>query len=250
MNTERKEPKISGIRPDQDEIARHQRQKTRSTPTQTTSTRTSSQPVRPQVIVRTSKLGALGLFIALLASGAAGFTYWQLTLAHQSLADAGERLKVLENQLELSDDESNASMTAMQAKLKWADSEIRKLWAVSYDTNRKGIAANQTEVSALKESLAAYDGKLKAAVDSAKTEIQLVNELLEGQQSSVAKAESASQQQLKTVRELSDKLKSLERLESDLKSRISANEEAIKAIDGFRRNVSQQLLQLNGEQQQ
>ena len=31
----------------------------------------------------------------------------------------------------------------MKAKLVWADSEIRKLWGVSYDTNRKAIAANK-----------------------------------------------------------------------------------------------------------
>ena len=235
---------MSGIRPDQDEIARHQRQKSRSTnPTRPT----AAAPQSPPVIVKSSKIAPYAMFFAVLGVAVAGFTFWQLTLAQQALQSADARIASLESKLEMSDDESNASMTAMQAKLKWADSEIRKLWGVSYDTNRKAIAANKASLAEVKEGFSTVDTKIKSAVEGVKTEVQLVNELLEGQQASFGSIEKNSQEQVAKVRELTNKLAKLERVEEELKQRISSNEEAISAIDAFRRNVNQQLLQIRGE---
>ncbi len=244
MNTDSKEPKLTGIRPDQDEIARHQRQKSRSG--NSTRQTAAAAPKSPPVIVKSSKVAPYAMFVAAVGLTLAGFTFWQLSMAQKSLLEADARIASLEGKLAMSDDESNASMTAMQAKLKWADSEIRKLWGVSYDNNRKAIAANKASLAEVKEGFSTVDTKIKTALESTKTEIQLVNELLEGQQATFGGIEKSNKEQTDKVRELDQKLAKLERLEDELKQRVATNEEAINAIDAFRRNVNQQLLQIRG----
>lgn len=236
--TERKEPTINSIRPEPDEIARRQRQAAAARGAQA---RGSAAPV----VVR-SKLAPVAFLVALLGCGAAGYLYWQNMQFVLALQTADARILELEKQLEMTGDESTASMTAVQAKLKWADSEIRKLWGVAHDRNRKAIAANADDIAALKKGAGSVDGKIKAALQGPVAEIKLINDLLDAQQSAISQVESKSQQQLTQVQDATDKLRQLEKTEAELKRRIAANEEAITAIDAFRRQVNQQLLQMRG----
>jgi len=233
--TERKEPTINAIRPEQDEIANH-RQRSGAPKNG------GPAPVRP-VIVK-SKLAPFALFVALIGVGGAGFSFWQLQQTQVLLDGAEKRIVELEKQLEMTGDESTASMTAVQAKLKWADSEIRKLWGVSYDRNRKAIAENEEKIAGLTKGAKSVDGKINAALKETNAEIRLINDLLDSQQTSMTSIENNAQDQLAQVQALSDKVRKLEQLEAELKRRVSTNEEAIKAIDAFRRSVNQKLLQL------
>lgn len=205
----------------------------------------AQSPVARPVVVK-SKLAPVAFFFALCGIAAAGFAYWQLTLTQQALAQADLRIAELEGKFELSDDEANASTETMQAKLKWADSEIRKLWGVAHDTNRKAIAANKEAIektekiaqSATKE----VDTKVKQAMKNVTAELKLLSDLVEAQQLSLTNVENA-QASIKTqAQTINQKLAELEKLER----RVKTNEQAIEAIDAFRRNVNQQILQLKG----
>src|SRR5690606_1560833 len=95
---------------------------------------------------RSSATAVFAFLLALVGIGTASYSVWQLQLAQQSLSSAGDRIAELEARLNLTSTESDQSVTKILEKLDWADSEIRKLWGVSYDTNRKAIAANKSDI--------------------------------------------------------------------------------------------------------
>lgn len=238
MSQERKEPTIS-LRPAQDEITERQR----STPTAGRKPATGT-PVSSRPVVVKSKLAPFALLLALTALGLAGFVYWQFTLTQQSLALAEKRIVDLEGQLALTGDESSASMAAMQAKLKWADSEIRKLWGVSYDTNRKKITANEDSISALTKKANSMQSKVDKAVKSTSVEVKAVSDLVAAQSSSLTSVEKQQGNLQTQMQALIDRLNLMESELKQSDSRIKTNEQAIEAIDAFRRSVNKDLLQL------
>ena len=228
MVTERKEPTVSSVL--------SARENGVSKP--------ARKPISPQPQVIEQKVSSSGLWaallVALIALAAALFSYWQLMQTQDLLKDQQTSLKSqqqriveLENQLALSDDESAQSLVAVSAKLKEANSEIRKLWGVSYDTNRKAIKANKT------------------AIDSQSKRQQTLDKALQAQQTTVNSGnQRLSEQELlmRTLRERVDEqsnnVKSAAAAASDNQKRIAGNEEAIKAFDVFRRTVSRDLLQI------
>lgn len=245
--TERKEPTISAIRPDPDEIARRQRPSSGANRAVKSDTRAAvpAQPASSKPSgAGVSIVGVIALLVAFVALGGVAYMYQQNQLLVAQLSSADSRIVDLEKQLEMTGDESTASMAAVQAKLKWADSEIRKLWGVSYDTNRKAIAANTGKISALTKSAGSVDSKIATALKGPKADIKLINDLIEGQQSAISSVETRASQGVAQVQALTDTLRKMEKSEAALQSRIKTNEEAIEAIDAFRRTVNQQLLQL------
>ncbi len=65
-----------------------------------------------------SSLLWLALLVALLASAACGYLYWQFSATQQIIAQQQGRLVELENKLLLSDDESTQSLTVLTANVK------------------------------------------------------------------------------------------------------------------------------------
>ena len=272
--SERREPTINMARPAMDEATQSIPQ---NTPLPTSAGTAKSQPpagqrvvgkprpsaqrpVVKQVIVK-SKVAPLALMLAFTGLGLAGFVYWQLMQTQQLLTGSQARIAQLESKFELTDDEANSSNATMQAKLKWADSEIRKLWGVSYDTNRKAIEDNTAKLKSVEKvaksagsnvgkqlagvnrKIAGLDKKLQADLRNTVADLSVVNELLEAQQGAITNAESGNVQTANRLRTLSDKLAAIERAESELQRQIAINTEAIEAIDAFRRTVNRQLLQ-------
>ncbi|MEX1032540.1 MAG: hypothetical protein WDZ30_04220 [Cellvibrionaceae bacterium] len=240
MVQDRKEPTLSGIKPERDEIASHQSR---------INTRPQGGASRPAATrpapAKSSSTAVFAFLLALVGIGAAAFSVWQLQAAQQTMAAAEGRIAELEARLNLTSTESDQSVTKIHEKLEWADSEIRKLWGVSYDTNRKGIEAN-------KNQLAGLDKIAKTAAADAKK----ANEISSGQQNTLASLRSQSgEQQLivtrateqidalqRQLREMTDKTTALEaqvdKLQNSLAPRVANNEEAIKAIDSFRRTAN------------
>jgi len=248
---ERREPTISSSRQESEDdprrnssantepLAQSSRQDTQKPPVR--AREPSHHPVRPVVVK--SKSGPFALFLALLAIGASAFLFWQSQqsqiVLQKTLADSEARIAELESKLALTGDEASASVTALQAKLKWADSEIRKLWGVSYDTNRKNITDNTTAITAANKQLKAVDGKIKNATQNVETDVKLLNELVDTQQVSLALIEQKMTAATKTMAKMTEE-------NTAFKKRIETNEQAIEAIDAFRRTVNQQLIQLKG----
>ena len=191
-----------------------------------------------------SALAAVALIIALAGVGAAAFLYNQWQATRVKLVDADSRIAELEKRFEMSDEESSASVEVLNAKVKDNASEIRKLWGVSYDTNRKDIAANKSAVdsaaksaAAVKKELATLSGKVNglsasvnkiAAVESALAELR--------------KSNTTSQRDTKDA--LAKMERQLASVRTELTARVGANEEAVESIDAYRRSVNKDIVQL------
>lgn len=184
-----------------------------------------------------SFLAIVALMLGLAGLGAAGFLYSQWQVTRAQLADADVRITQLEKRFEMSGEESAASVEVLNAKVKENSSEIRKLWGVSYDTNRKDIAANKSAAAAAKKDIAALSKKVSGVESSLKKVAAMESELAKLKDSTV----NAS-------RETRDKVATLERqlssVRADLTARVGANEEAVQSIDTYRRSVNKDLVQL------
>lgn len=246
--TERREPTISSMPIDsRDDNGRARAQG--ATPSGGGSRGSNTPPPRPvsqrPVIVR-SKLAPIALLLAVMAGAFAGFCYSllmdtqsQLDGAISQLQSAEARVAQLEKRLELSDDEASQSLTVIQANVKENTSEIRKLWGVSYDRNRKSIANLDDAVEKLQSTTASLDDKLGDLTG----EVNVVSELVEAQQTAITQAGRSVEEQERELAESTDKLNALN---SELRKKVANNEEAIRAIDAFRAQVTRDILELKG----
>lgn len=254
MTDDRKEPTLSPLKPDQDEIVRH-RQRTsggasgRPPSANRTGTHSTTGTQRP-VVVKSSKLAPFAFLLAITGLGLAGFSYWQLMEAQKETQAAVARIAELEDRLEMTGDESEASMAALQAKLKWADSEIRKLWGVSYDTNRKAIAANEGAIASLNTKIGNVESQLTSGLNNVRGEIRKAGERLDSQQAQVKQFEQTRVQLQQQTQQVADTVRQVRESQSNLQDRVRTNEQAIEAIDTFRRSVNQDLLQLKAQRAQ
>jgi len=244
--SERRDPTISTLPLDKDETAR-------ARGPVATSTKTTPPPVSSRPVVVRSPLGPFALLCALAAGGFAGFVYWQLQLARQdmqrsstALRAAEARVTELEQRLSLADDESTQSITVLQANIKENTSEIRKLWGVTNDRNRKAIAQLEEKAAALEKTLGGVDDKIKAALAEVTGELSVLSDLTEAQQTAIQSAEQAVKNQVQNLAVANKKLEQMEQLDSELRKKVQAHEEAIKAVDAFRLQVNRELIKLKG----
>jgi DNA repair exonuclease SbcCD ATPase subunit len=248
--SERREPTISPLNLDKEEVARPRATAATPPPKRTAP---PPPPVSGRPVVVRSRLAPLAFILALAAGGFAGFVYWQLQLSQQqvqknaaALAAAEARVVELEKRLALSGDESSQSITALQANIKENASEIRKLWGVSNDRNRKAIAQLEERATALEKNLGGVDGRIKSAVSELTGELKVLSDLVEAQQTSIQSADQAVKSQVQNLAALTKKLEQLEQSDNDLRKKVQAHEEAIKAVDAFRLQVNRELIRLKG----
>lgn len=250
---ERKEPTLGGLsaRDEHDEQQAPSAHTGQPTATSYTSPPADDPQQGPGVVA------VLALLVAIAGVAGSGYLAWQLTESQKALADAEQRVAALETRLSVNSNESSQTVDQIQDKLKWADSEIRKLWGVSQDTNRKRIVANEDAVVAIKRQLKSVEKRAASANTSAenatesikgvKRELQAKLETLSGQLEQANKAaatlktNAAKMQSLSLdVQRVSQQLPGLR----DLAGRVKNNEEAIAAIDTYRRNTNNDILKL------
>jgi chromosome segregation ATPase len=243
--SERREPTISTLPMDKDEPARGRAQAASAQPGRPVPPPVSSRPV----VVR-SPLGPVAVLLAVVAGAFAGFVYWQLQKTQQTLQQtttlltaAESRVTDLEKRLMLSDDESTQSITVLQATIKENSSEIRKLWGVANDRNRKAIGQLDEKVAALEKTAGGIDEKIKSGLAEATGELRVLSELVDAQQAVINSADQAYKNQAQTLSSISKKV---EQLDTELRRKVTSHEEAIKAIDAFRVQVNRDLIKLKG----
>ncbi|MDQ2078290.1 hypothetical protein [Marinimicrobium sp. ABcell2] len=248
---ERKEPTLSGIAPDKDEIEARQEPKPsgpeRPKSARPTGTRPPSPP--PPASSGSSALVFVALFLALAGVAGSGYLGWQFYEAEQELAQSEARIADLERRLDVTYDESVDSIEAVQAKLQWADSEIRKLWGVSHDTNRRNINNNREQIEALKTELGTVRGNANSArsaitgLNESLTEVKAAVTSLEGGLGSIDEQRRRLQNLEEQLDQFGDRIAQL----SALASRVETNEEAIAAIDSYRRSINRDLMALKDQ---
>ncbi|WP_415898888.1 hypothetical protein [Neptuniibacter sp. QD48_11] len=176
--------------------------------------------------------------------------------AEQGAAESGEQLQGNVSSLE----------SVLKQKDKQLDSEIAKLWDIAHKKNKPLIEKHAKELAALKKTLQAQEKtvkSLKSQIAQQKKELASVSGLKKTVNAEVAKltkltsrvesemrttnelAKEQMEDLLKAQRTLTDRLAKLEgKSNADLERKVKVNEQAIRAFDGTRRQLNQDLLQV------
>lgn len=246
--TDRHEPTISSLPIDKGEPNERAEGRTRPPNTGSHASRPMVPPAATRTVTVRSPLAPWALVLALGALGLSGFLFWQSLEAKAALQDSlnvltttEQRVLELENKLSLADDESTQSMSVLQARVKENASEIKKLWGISYDRNRKAIEELQAGSSGLAKSVQNLESSIKKQVNDLTGEIGVVSELVDAQQGAIAKIDRAFTEQSNNIKSSLEKIDSLD---SDLRKRMASNEEAIRSIDAFRAQINREIMQL------
>lgn len=246
--TDRHEPTISSLPIDRGEPTERAEGRTRPPNTGPQGSRSMVAPASGRTVKVSSPLAPWALVFALGALGLSGFLFWQSFEAKSEMQDSlnmltttEQRVVELENKLSLADDESTQSMSVLQARVKENASEIRKLWGISYDRNRKAIEELQTGSSGLAKTVQNLEASIKKQANDLSGEIRVVSELVDAQQAAIAKIDRSFTEQSRSIK---DSLEKIDSLDSDLRKRMASNEEAIRSIDAFRAQVNREIMQL------
>ena len=220
----------------------------------------SSKPKFEQEKKERSGSGIVPVLISLiLAVLLAGMGYWvaeqinqiydQFDRTNHQLDLLSQRVEVLEGKLDISNDSMANSAAAFKATLKEHDSEIRKLWGVSYDRNRKTLQTHTKKIDQLNASIAGLKSssdKLAQQVKSVSADYKNVEAL------KLAETIPSLKKDLKTANEnlnaLTGKLDPLLPKLSGYQETIAENTQQIKELnDELLRSITDIQIQLNDD---
>jgi chromosome segregation ATPase len=160
------------------------------------------------------------------------------------MEDAEARIVVLEDRLRVTDEAFTERGATTSEQINLWESEIRKLWAVSNERNKKWIEDNQAAIKVLQQSL--------TSLQSTPREIQSTlgrHESAFARQQEVVDQLTSIQMQLQQVsrsqRDLVDRVngaqQTVAQLQSGLANRVKENEQAVTAIDAYRLQLNSRL---------
>lgn len=203
-----------------------------------------------------SHLATFAVLLALASLALGAFFYWQLTQFQQqavqqaSLLTAAEtRVSELEKRLNSTGETSEQSLAALQDKLKTNTNEVAKLWDAQNQLKSKTTAAVEEANAAVNKqiqgALRDIEGKSKQAVIEVQSELKVLQDLVQAQQSSSSREDDARKELASKVADMSKRLKAME---ADLGERVRNTENAIESIDAFRLQVNREINKLKGGQ--
>lgn len=147
---------IPSLTLDQDEV-RDKRPNATSAPKARPANPTPTKPAHaPSVVYKKANLTGVYilLFLILCASAGAGYWLWQQNMQlRNELYGAKNEIQNLDHQLIAADVSANRQGETLEETLNTHASEIRKLWGVSYDTNRKAISGNTAALEEVQKKL-------------------------------------------------------------------------------------------------
>ena len=190
-----------------------------------------------------SKRSGVLIVLLLLSFSASGFLFYQLQISTDIQEDMGSRIAAMESKLSVTDESLSQSGAAIQALLQDHEvridtnlSEIRKLWGVSYDTNRKAI----DELRANSSTIA---NNLSGAVDR----LGEIESRFDGLGSQMLIQAADVEDLLTRLRLTRDEMNTQSDLLSQLEAESANHLDAIDSIDAFRLQMNQKVLQLENE---
>lgn len=162
---------IPSLTLDQDEVS-HRRPSAAVSKGSPSPTRPTHAPNSMVVQKKNSLLGVyLMLVFILFTSVGVGYWLWQQNIQlRDEIYGAKNEIQNLDHQLIAADVSANKQGQTVEETLKTHDSEIRKLWGVAYDRNRKSIANNYAEIEKLQKSLTSLKDTL--SIESKRIAIQ------------------------------------------------------------------------------
>ena len=169
----------------------------------------------------------------------------QLLTAEKKALDAAEsRIALLEERLRMTDETLIDAEKDTDEQIGFWETEIRKLWAVSNERNRKWIKDNEAALAKLTKTLTAIEtsnrdlGTAVGRHEAAFKQQQAIIDQLTGMEISI-------QQLATTQRDIVDKVNSASQsvasLNAGLAGRVAENEQAVAAIDAYRVQVNTRL---------
>jgi DNA repair exonuclease SbcCD ATPase subunit len=165
----------------------------------------------------------------------------------EALASARARLDALEDRLRTTDEALTETGATTSEQINFWESEIRKLWAVANDRNKKWIDENRASIEGLRKTLTAletssreYQGTLGRHEAAFARQQQLVDQL--------TKIDVQIQQLVRSQRDVVDKVNAAQQsvvaLQSGLANRVKETEQAVSAIDAYRLQLNSRLADL------
>ena len=194
----------------------------------------------------TGRMIGINLILAVLVAGlvVAG---WFIANQHQLLKDeqhkvasANTRIEALENRLMATDAVMTEAGAETDEQINLWESEIRKLWAISNERNKKWIEDNQKSLARQKgtiSSLESNDKTLKSAVDRHERAFAQQQAVID----QLASIELQLQQILRGQRDLVDKVNVASQSVASMATRVADNEQAVAAIDAYRLQINSRL---------
>ena len=162
------------------------------------------------------------LVLILLASAGAGYWLWQQNMQlRNELYGAKSEIQNLDHQLLAADVSANKQGQTLEETLKTHESEIRKLWGVAYDTNRKSIASNDAAIDELQKKLS----NLRDTVSTQSKRIAVQSEAFN-------EVEAGFNKLVPSVVSIDETVKSLSTKQDDLAKRLQQSEKQIATQAG------------------
>ena len=191
-----------------------------------------------------NKFSVLILLLLLIAGGYGGYEYVILAKKHENLSI---RFDELESRLMSTDESVSQSGAALQLKLSKHESdlkrhwsEIRKLWGVSNDRNKTNIASNKKDIS----FLANQNNQSKANLESLETNLELTKKRVIDNKTLHGNTEKELKALDKNIMKIRDRLNQMKILQDKHARSQVEIDEAVAAIDSFRRQTIQKLYSL------
>ena len=162
------------------------------------------------------------LVVSAIVLATFSWTYFGISSQQDNLVKINNRLISLEENIQLSSDSSEESIETLLADLKIVNREIRKLWDLSNKRNKKDI------------SILTEQNKV------------ISDEIFEVQNSSASNTESLAEidASLKNIKTRLAKLSSFELNSNTFAERLAELEEAIEAVDAYRKQTNQTIADL------
>lgn len=187
----------------------------------------------------------LSFFAVCALSANAWYSYQLLVALSADQSRTGKQVQSLENLLTDTDETVTKSAAAMGAQLNLLDSEVRKLWDARKVANRK--------VSSLETADQSLDGTLQALKDNGfrqkKTLDALTADLqaLQSLSADIERLVGSARQIQRDVEQLADDVNRANLERASLGNRVTANEEWVASINGFRKQVNTNVNQLRAD---
>ena len=165
------------------------------------------------------------LVVSAIVLATFSWTYFGISSQQDNLVKINNRLISLEENIQLSSDSSEESIETLLADLKIVNREIRKLWDLSNKRNKKDI------------SILTEQNKV------------ISDEIFEVQNSSASNTESLAEidAYFKNIKARLAKLSSFELNSNTFAERLAELEEAIEAVDAYRKQTNQTIADLQDQ---
>ncbi|MGO2356520.1 MAG: hypothetical protein ACTH58_17520 [Marinomonas foliarum] len=208
---------------------------------------TPARPVHAPNIVhkKQSLVGIYFLLILLLIiSAGAGYWLWQQNMQlRNELYGAKSEIQNLDHQLLAADVSANKQGETLEETLNNHASEIRKLWGVAYDTNRKSIASNDAAIEEVQKKLSTMRETMSTQSKRIAVQAEAFNEVEAGFNKLVPSVANIDQAVKSIAVKQADQAKQLQSTEKLITSQSGQNEAQALSLE----QVSQSLAALENK---